>query len=220
MTSSSPYYIDEFTELLSDLEINFKIIGITESRLTTKRDPMNDINISGYSIEHTPTKSNKGGALLYISKDLNCKSRNDLKLYKDKNLESFFIEVLSKSDKNTIIVCIYKHPNLAIQEFIDTFLQFLPENLSYENKNVILMCDFNIDLDLLHYESHIQTREFLDKIYFGSLTPHITIPIRITPRSRALINNIFTNAVDEPSISGNLMCLISHHLGQFLIYPK
>ena len=89
--SSSPYYIDEFTELLSDLEINFKIIGITESRLTTKRDPMNDINISGYSIEHTPTKSNKGGALLYISKDLNYKSRNDLKLYKDKNLESVFI---------------------------------------------------------------------------------------------------------------------------------
>ena len=75
-------------------------------------------------------------------------------------------------------------------------------------------------MDLLHFESHIQIREFLDKIYFGSLTPHITIPTRITPRSRTLINNIFTNTVDEPSISGNLMCLISHHLGQFLICPK
>ena len=30
--SSLPYYIDELTELLSDLEINFKIIRITESR--------------------------------------------------------------------------------------------------------------------------------------------------------------------------------------------
>ena len=68
--SSLPYHIDEFTELLSDLEINFKIVGITESRLTTKRDPMNDISIPGYSNEHTPTKSDKGGALLYISKDL------------------------------------------------------------------------------------------------------------------------------------------------------
>ena len=66
--SSLPYHIDEFTELLSHLEINFKIIGITESRLTTKRDPMNDINIPCYSIEHTPTKSNEGGALLYISR--------------------------------------------------------------------------------------------------------------------------------------------------------
>ena len=135
---------------------------------------MNNINIPGYSIEHMPPKSNKGGALLYISKD--------------KNLESVFIEVLSKSD-NTIIGCIYKHPNLAIQELMDTFLQPLLDKLSYENKNVILMGDFNVDL--LHYESHIQTREFLDKIYFGSLTPHITIPTRITPHSRTLIQTLW-----------------------------
>ena len=70
--------------------------------------------IPGYNTEQTPTKSDKGGALLYISKELNYKSRNNLKLYKDKNLESAFIEVLSKSDKNTIIGCIYKHPNLPI----------------------------------------------------------------------------------------------------------
>ena len=57
--SSLPYHIDEFTELLSDLEINFKIIGITESRLTTKKDPMNNINISGYSIEHPHIKTNQ-----------------------------------------------------------------------------------------------------------------------------------------------------------------
>ena len=63
--SSLPYHIDEFTELLSDLKINFKIVGITESRLTTKKDPMNNINIPGCNIEHTPTKSDKGGALLF-----------------------------------------------------------------------------------------------------------------------------------------------------------
>ena len=64
--SSSPYHTDEFTELLSDVEINFKTIGITESRLTTKKDLMNDINMPGYNIEHTPTKSDKGEALLCI----------------------------------------------------------------------------------------------------------------------------------------------------------
>ena len=101
--SSLPYHIDEFTGLLSDLKINFRSIGIMKSRVPTKKDPMNNINIPGYNTEHTPTKSDKGGALLYISKELHYKSRNDLKLYKDKNLESVFIEVLSKSDKNTII---------------------------------------------------------------------------------------------------------------------
>ena len=34
---------------------------------------MNNINIPGYNIEHTSTKSNKGGALLYILKELNTK---------------------------------------------------------------------------------------------------------------------------------------------------
>ena len=94
--SSLPYDIDEFTELLSDLKINFKIIEITESRLTTKKDPMNNINIPRYNIDHTPTKSDKGGTLLYISKELNYKSRNDLKLYKDKKSRIFFYRGLIK----------------------------------------------------------------------------------------------------------------------------
>ena len=64
---------------------------------------MNNIDIPGYNIEHTPTKSDESGALLYIPKELNYKNRNDLKLYKGKNLESVFIEVLSKFGKSTII---------------------------------------------------------------------------------------------------------------------
>ena len=43
---------------------------------------------------------------------------------------------------------------------MDTFLQPLLDKLSYENKNVILMADFNIDL--LNYESNIQTKYILD----------------------------------------------------------
>ena len=98
--SSLPYLIDEFTELLSDLKTNFKIIGITESIFSTKKDPTNNIDKPNHNIQHTPTKSDKGGALLYISKELNYKSRNDQKLYKDKNLESVFVDFLSKSDQN------------------------------------------------------------------------------------------------------------------------
>ena len=63
-----------------------------------------------------------------------------------------------------------------MQEFMDTFLQPLLGKFSYENKNVTLLGEFNIEF--VHYEPHIQTREFLDKIYFGLSTPHITIPTR------------------------------------------
>ena len=55
---------------------------------------MNNIYLPNYNIEHTPISSSKGGALLYISKKLNYKNRNDLKIYKDKHLESIFTGIL------------------------------------------------------------------------------------------------------------------------------
>ena len=64
---------------------------------------------SSYNIESTPTESEKGGTLLYISSDLNYKVRSDLKIYKANELESAFVEVINKDQNNYIIGCIYKH---------------------------------------------------------------------------------------------------------------
>ena len=124
------------------------------------------------------------------------------------SFESVFIEVLSKSkpDKNTIVGCIYKHPKLTIPDFSQNYLQPLLDKLTYEkNKNIILLGDFNIDL--LHYENDNHTRDFLDQMYTSSLSPQITIPTRITSRSKTLIDNIFTNNTEEPCLSGNLTYL-------------
>ena len=57
--------------------------------------------------------------LLYISSDLNYKVRNDLKIYKAKELESVFVEIINKDKKNYIIGCIYKHPKMLTHEFND-----------------------------------------------------------------------------------------------------
>ena len=88
--SSLLYHIDDLTSLLNKLNTNFKVIAITKSRQTTKKDEINSIKLSNYNTEHTPTKSDKGGALLFISKQLNYKNRNDLKMYK--SAESVFVE--------------------------------------------------------------------------------------------------------------------------------
>ena len=76
--------------------------------------------------------------------------------------------------KTKIVGCIYKHPILTTQEFNFEFLQSLIDKLATENKNILLLGDFNVDL--LHYESNNPTREFLDLIFSASLTPQITIP--------------------------------------------
>ena len=68
------------------------MIAITESRLTTKKESKSSIEIPDYYIEHTPANQKK--VVLYLQ---------DLNINKDEMLESVFIEVLSKSNKNTII---------------------------------------------------------------------------------------------------------------------
>ena len=85
------------------------------------------------------------------------------------------------------------------------------------------MGDFN--MDLLHYETHNQSRDFLDKTIIKttlkpSLKPHITTPTRITPQSKTLTDNIFTNFLDEDIVCGNVTCCTSDHPGQSLIYTN
>ena len=92
-------YIDKLRNLLSELNSNFTIIGITETRLTTKKEPVNSIEIPNYNIEQTPKESDKGGALLYISKEINYKTRNDLNIYKEKLLESIFMKSFQSQTK-------------------------------------------------------------------------------------------------------------------------
>ena len=121
-------------------------------------------------------------------------------MYQDKTLESVFVGKISKTQKITIVGCIYKHPKLTISDFTDTFLQPLVDKLSYKWKNIILLGDFNIDL--LHYESYSQTRDILDCMYSGPLSPETAISTSITPRSSTLIDNTFTKTVHESLGSG------------------
>ena len=78
--SSLFYNFEQFHALLSELDINYDIIGITETRL--KRDILRTTNIDlkGYSFEHTPTEASCGGILLYLKNNINYTLRNDLKI--------------------------------------------------------------------------------------------------------------------------------------------
>ena len=83
----------------------------------------------GYNIEHTPNESSNGVTLLYIKQGINYKLRKDLQIYKAKELESTFVEVLESgmSKNNMIIGCIYCHPSMELSEFNYHFLSVLLE---------------------------------------------------------------------------------------------
>ena len=203
--------------MLNLLNYDFSVIGLTESRIKKDIGISFPMSIEGYSFVHTPTESSCGGSLLYISDKVNYKPRNDLLIYKSTHLESIFVEIIYPKKTNIIVGCIYKHPCMAIKEFND-FLSPILEQISLENKTVILLGDFNIDL--IKCSSDLMTSEFFNLICYYNFLPYITLPTRITERSKTLIDNIFSNSTSNKIISGNLTATISDHLPQFFIYPE
>ena len=65
--SSLPYHFQNLSDFLKLLKNNFSITGITESQLKVNSKPLINIDLNNYNIESTPTESEKGGTLLYIS---------------------------------------------------------------------------------------------------------------------------------------------------------
>ena len=106
---------------------------------------------------------------------------------------------------------------MKVTEFNDVFLQNILEKLSYENKEIIVMGNFNIDI--LKYDTNSDSATFLDNMYENLLLPYILSPTRVTPRSQTLIDNIFSN-IEKDIISGNITTTISDHHMQFVLFKS
>ena len=215
---------EEFDTALNLLNYKFDVAGLTETKILKHSTPNFDISLRGYKCYHTTTEASKGGSILYINNKFNSLPRNDLErlFYKPKELESSFVEIINPGKQNIIIGCIYRHPNMILNEFNERFLDKLLENLSNENKRVFLMGDFNADL--LNIDTNSSISKYLDIFASHFYIPHIIHPTRIVSNERrstkTLIDNIFSNSVNySDGISGNLTFSISDHLAQFLIIP-
>ena len=115
---------------------------------------------------------------------------------------------------NTLIGTIYRPPDQNVQYFVGSVDQLITK-ISRENKNCYLMSDFN--LNLLSHNSHATTGEFLDVMFSRSFVPLITRPTGLTSHTATLIDNIFTNNIDDIAKSGLLVNDISDHLPVFLL---
>ena len=141
--------------------------------------------------EHTPTESSKGGTFLYLNKNFKSNLRKDLNIYHKGMIESTLVEIMNKNEKNMMVGCIYKHPKQIISDFLNSHLLSVLEKLSHENKQILIMGDFIINL--LNYDKN--TSNFLDKI------------------------KIYDKTMLNLAV-GNISSVISDHLIQFLIEPS
>ena len=80
------------------------------------------------------------------------------------------------------------------------------------------MGDFNINL--LSYEHHNETNNFINSMVSHYLLPYILHPTRVTDHSSIVIDNIFSNVTEYETISGNIINQIADHFAQFFLLKR
>ena len=214
--SSLNAHIDDLREVLTRLDFDFDVIGISEHRIKKGQKPSNNCDIQGYEeFEFESSATACGGTGFFINKKHNYIVRDDLKLNSPENFEAMFVEIVLPDRKNLVVGCIYRHPSskLPVIDFNEKYIQPILHKISKEKKECALMGDFNIDfLKSLGSNAASQFYSSLQSYFY---TPFILQPTRL--RSKTLIDNIFFNSLDYHSLSGNLLFELSDHLTQFLI---
>ena len=123
--------------------------------------------------------------------------------------EWVFLELKSKSGKNVIIGCIYRHHCKIAKKLIRNVCA------NEKNKVCVLMGDFN--LDLLKTESDKDISDFYDFLCSFGFRPLILQPTQVTTSTASLIDKIFINSLETESKGDNLTTSISDHFYQFCV---
>ena len=187
------------------------IIGISESWLKKQDD--NYINLSHYSFVGNSRTTKKGGGVgIYIYDTLTFKRRTDLEVFND-TIEGVCIEILGKG-KSYIVLVVYRPPNYPVSRFIE-FLMPVLNAISIEDKECVLMGDFNVDI--MNYNHSAPVNDFVDTLCSFSLIPQIIKPTRITSHCATNLDNIFCNHPDKVIQSGIVITDVSDHLTPFVI---
>ena len=210
---SLPLHLDELLTLLEHLSIDFQVIGLSEIKDSLESPIVSNIEIPGYKFHHTPSKSACGGVGIYVKSDIKADKRDDLSLCCSE-FETVWIEIENSNTKNVLFCCAYRHPSSDISIFND-HIQDVISKLETENKLIYIMGDFNIDL--LKYENHTLTSDFINMITTYQLQPLILHPTRVTDHSSTLIDNIFSNNNFGNILGGSILTQITDHFPQFCI---
>ena len=203
-------------QLLSDLNYSFNIISLSETWINKYNEPICNFDLPGYSFYSQPSTQRAGGVGLFIKNDMKFSVRHDLTSCSDES-EVLWIEIESDLDSNLLCGVVYRHPSSNLENFLNKFYSVIGK-INEENKLCLVSGDFNINL--LNYDNHPLTEDFINTLNSFFLEPHILKPTRITNHSSTLIDNIFFNSIEYQTVSGNLLYDLTDHLPNFLIIDK
>lgn len=114
----------------------------------------------------------------------------------------------------------YRHPH-DIVDIYKEFLSYLESciyKITKEGKIIYLCGDFNSDL--LKYDTSNNYKKFYDLLSSYGILPMILLPTRVSGDSATIVDNIFTNNIENLLNSGNIKTDLSDHYSQFISVQK
>jgi hypothetical protein len=150
-------------------------------------------NLDGYKHEFITRNDKAGGGLsIYIKDSIQYNILPDLNV-NSPDIEMMWLELKKDNlyfDKNLIIGGMYRCPGSNPTAFIELLNDKLL-HIKQTNKYCIYAGDFN--LDLLKYQNHSPTSEFINLNLALSYIPQINRPTRITTETATIMGNFFSN---------------------------
>ena len=211
---------ESFQNLLCDIHgtsFSFDVIGISE--IYKCRDDSRT-SLSGYHnlISRCRDEGSRGGVGLFIKSSINYNIREDISVFIPNICETLFIEIVNNNGRNVVVGVVYR-PNTEPHADIDIFssnMEHIMDTIQHENKHCLIMGDMNIDL--LKFETHTKTDDYLDNLFTHGFIPLITKPTRVTTHSATLIDHMYTNDITSTYNSGIVINDVADHFGTFCLF--
>ena len=211
---------EDFLDIIDSIQPhNFSVIALQEIWSVQKT-----YSIPGYEKlefltrdKNGPPNPNCGGGVgLFVhSKFKDYEILNNESIFIPHVYESIWIKIKMKQGADKIIGNIYR-PNTApranLEQAIEIHSQILDKILndeSHRNCDIQILSDFN--LNMLNFETHNLTNDYINLLISKSFLPVITLPTRVKQQSATLIDHIWTNKVTTSYKSGIILNSLSDH---------
>ena len=168
-----------------------------------------------------PLNPNCGGGVgIFIDKKFkDYEILNEESVFEPHVYESIWVKIKMKSGRDKIIGNVYR-PNSAPLANLDKALQIhnqiieqIQSNKNHARCDIQILTDFN--LNMLNFETHGLTNDYINNLISKSFLPLITLPTRIKNQSATLIDHIWSNKVCNVYNSGIIINSLSDHFPVF-----
>ena len=174
--------LDEIKILLYE-QPNIDIICLCETFLTDKF-PDEELVLDNYQLFRKDRNTHGGGLVIYVKNNLICKSRDDLQV---NGIEALLLEVKHEYQKPFFLAYTYRPPSSNHTWTLE--FENILEQIYIENKEIVLLGDFNINL----LEHNNLSQNWIQITGAVNLMQLVKAPTRVTDRSATLIDHAYSN---------------------------